>query len=97
MTVFRPNLGPHFGRANNPQTFGAAYAYAFGAPGHLYATVAGKPFTVQATVVGKGLHKGAQVLRFISDGVERARAYQCCWDHRTNCNRQHIDVYTEVL
>jgi hypothetical protein len=35
--------------------------------------------------------------RFMSDGIERARAYYCCWGRRTNCNSTHIDIYTEAI
>ncbi len=34
---------------------------------------------------------------FKSDGQERARAYECCCGHVTNCNRTHIDMYTEAI
>lgn len=98
MTVVKPNLGPHAHQANNRLTFQQAYTQAQAIPGRIYQTTKGKiPFTVEATLGQKGVHASAPVLRFISNDTERARAYECCWGHCTNCNNQHIDIYTEAV
>lgn len=98
MTVVKPNLGPHADRANNRLTFQQTYAQAQANPGHVYYTTGNQtPFTVEATHGQRGEHTNALVLRFISNNTERARAYECCWGHRTNCNSQHIDLYTEAV
>ena len=96
MTVVKPNLGPHAGQANNRLTFQQAYTQAQASPGQVYHTTGNQtPFTVEATRGQKGAHANDRVLRFISDNTERARAYECCWGYCTNCNNQHINIYTE--
>ena len=97
MTVVKPNLGPHAGVARNRLTFGEAYVHAQANPTLEYCTVGAKTFAVTATRGQKGRHKDERVLLFKSRGKERARAYDCCWGHRTNCNSTHIDIYTEAL
>ena len=47
--------------------------------------------------IGKGKYASEPVLRFITNGEERARAYKCRWGYRTNCNATHIDVYTDAI
>lgn len=97
MSVVRTKLGPHSGRARNALTFEQAYAQATNAPTRHY-TTGRVSFTVLASVVRNGDHVGERVLRFITrDNKERARAYCCCWDQRTNCINQHIHAYTEAM
>jgi hypothetical protein len=98
MSIVKPNLGRHSGQANNRLTFHQAYEQAQASPGHIYHTTGNQTaFTVEATHGQRGEHAHSAVLRFISDGTERARAYECCWGHRTNCNCTHIDIYTEAV
>jgi hypothetical protein len=98
MTVVKPNLGPHAERANNPLSFDGAHAQVRASPNRTYYTAGNQtPFVVTATGGKKGKHASERVLRFMSDGRERARAYECCWGHRTNCNSTHIDIYTEAI
>jgi hypothetical protein len=98
MPVVKPNLGPHSGQANNRLTFQQAYLQTQANPGRVYYTTGNQtPFTVEPTYGQRGEHATAPVLRFISDSTERARAYECCWGYRTNCNSQHINLYTEAV
>ena len=67
-------------------------------PGILYYTSGNKtPFTILAKVTTKGRHKGKPVLVFFTNGKEKARSYECCWGHVTNCSRTYIDCYTSVI
>ena len=94
----KPNLGAHYGAIANPQTFAQAYAYVLAYPGMVFHTTGnGTPFTVIASQSTKGRHIGEKVIRFLSSGQERAKAYQCCWGHKTNCLRTHIDCYTLAI
>lgn len=98
MSVVKPNLGPHAGRANNPQSFDEAYAHVRANPNRTYHTTGNQTaFVVAAITRTKGKHADKRVLRFMSDGKERACAYHCCWGHLTNCNSTHIDIYTEGI
>ena len=38
-----------------------------------------------------------RVIRYFENGKEYGRAYECCWPHRTNCNRTWIGLYSEPL
>ncbi len=98
MSVVKPNLGAHSGQANNRLTFQQAYAQAQANPARVYHTTGNQtPFSVEATHAQRGDHADSPVLRFISDNTERARAYECCWGYRTNCNCTHIDIYSEAV
>ena len=97
MTVVKPNLGPHSGQVTPPLTFEDAYALAGAAPDAVYTTSGGKAFRVVATVGQKGVHANERVLRFMDGTTERARAYADCWGHITNCNSQHINLYSEAM
>jgi len=98
MTVVKPNLGAHAGHVNNPLSFDEAYAQAVANPNRTHHTTGNQtPFVVTATRGEKGKHANEGVLRFISDGREQARAYECCWGHRTNCNSTYIDCYTRAI
>lgn len=98
MTVVKPNLGAHTEQANNPLSFDEAYAQVRANPNRTYHTTGNQTaFVVTATSGKKGKHVNERVLRFMSDGIERARAYYCCWGRRTNCNSTHIDIYTEAI
>jgi hypothetical protein len=97
MTDTKENPGPHFGEAENPLTFLDAFSGAQASPDALYETKIGKSFQVQASVGQKGKHAGENVLKFMDGTTERARSYACCWGHRTNCNSQHIDLYSEAM
>lgn len=97
MTIVKPNIGPHSGQVNNPLAFEDAYSLAGAAPNDVYRTRGGKAFQVVATVGQKGAHANERVLRFMDGTTERARAYADCWGHITNCNSQHIDIYSEAI
>jgi hypothetical protein len=89
---------PHFDRTRPRLTFGAAYAAVSRNPGQVYHTTGnGTPFTATAQHALRGTHRGQRVIVFRSDGVERARAYECCWTHRTNCNCTYVDCYVLAL
>ena len=75
MTVVKPNLGPHAQRANNPLSFDAAYAHVLADPRRIYYTTGNRtPFIVLATHVKKGKHANERVLRFMTNGKEKARS-----------------------
>ncbi len=94
----KPNLGTHFGSINNSKSFEEAYAYIISHPDVIFATTGNStPFTARATVAIRGNHVGEKVIRFFTDGEERARAYSCCWGHKTNCGKTHIDCYTLAI
>jgi len=98
MSVVKPNLGPHAERVNNPLSFVEAYEQARDDPNRTYYTTGSRtPFVVVAATSKKGKHPGEPVLRFKSDGKERACAHECCWGHRTNCNCTYIDCYTRAI
>jgi hypothetical protein len=99
VTIIRPNLGAHVGKAHNSLTFSKAYAFAAANPATIYKTTGNlTPFTVRATVRGPtSKHQGEKVLRFMSRKRERACAYKGCWGFKTNCEKTHIDCYTEAM
>lgn len=88
----------HFGMSRTRVSFNEAFNLAQKSPGTTYLTTGNAtPFTVVAAVARKGDHKGERVLVFKTSGQERARAYPCCWEYATNCNRTYIDCYTGAL
>ncbi len=97
MTDIKPNLGPHSGEATTRMTFEEVFTLIQEAPPASFTTEGGKDFLVTATVGQKGKHAGERVLKFMDGTTERARAYVCCWGHQTNCNSQHIDLYSEAI
>lgn len=98
MAIVKPNLGPHAARAKNHLSFDAAYAQVLANPNRRYHTTGNRtPFIVLAALVTKGKHANERVLRFMTNGKERARAYECCWGYRTNCNSTHISIYTMAI
>ena len=60
-------------------------------------TKRGTDFAAQAEITQKGPHTGEKVIRFMQDGKEYARAYECCWGRYYNCNRTRIGMYCSVL
>lgn len=98
--MVKPNLGAYAGAVRNSMTFARAYAK-HSAPSFWksYRTTGNNtPFTVKATVRVRGKHKGERVLKFMSESNrERACAYRDCWGHKTNCQKTHIDCYTQAL
>ncbi len=94
----KANLGAHYGVIRNRMTFVQAYAYVLAHPHMvLHTTGNGTPFTATASLTTKGRHVGEKVIRFHSSGQERERAYHCCWGHKTNCSKTHIDCYTLAM
>ncbi|MBC7955783.1 MAG: hypothetical protein H7Y33_07935 [Cytophagales bacterium] len=97
MNVIKPSLGPHFGEAANLLTFQEAFSLTEAWPQSSFETKSGKAMQVRASVGQKGKHTGERVLKFMDGATERARAYECCWGHQTNCNNQPIDLYSEAM
>lgn len=97
--VVKPSLERHAGQVSNRLTFDEAFALVNGEQRRQCHTTGNQtPFVTIADRAKKGQHKGEPVLRFLSNqGAPRAIAYECCWGHRTNCNRTHIDCYTAAL
>jgi hypothetical protein len=98
--IVKPSKELHHGVSAPPKTFNSVYASAAGkAKRKMYKTAGNAtPFSVSAQFVLHGPRRGQRVLIFRNtEGVERARAYRCCWKHKTNCIRQWIDCYTSVL
>lgn len=97
--ITKPNLGPHYGKVLNRLTFAQAFKHIDASPGTRYATAGNKTtFVAKATRATRGAHKNQEVIVFCSsEGEEKARAYRCCWGHRTNCNSTHIDCYTKAI
>lgn len=97
--VIKPTRHRHYGVGTSVKSFASVYSRVGKQPGKLYSTAGNRtPFKVTAQVATRGKRRGKKVLIFRSKaGVERARAYECCWDHRTNCNRTWIDCYAEQL
>jgi hypothetical protein len=93
----RPPRVRHFGSVSNPKTFSQAFAAIAGSPGAVYSTLDGKAFSAEARTVRRGLRAGERVITFKQHGSELARAYECCWDHRTNCNRACINDYSSAV
>ena len=96
--ITKPNIGSHGGRANPSFNFDDAFYFCGQNPDSVfYTTGNGTPFKIIATKAIKGKHKNDRVLRFMTDDVERGRSYECCWSFKTNCNKTHIDCYTEAI
>ena len=60
-------------------------------------TKSGTRFISKANITQKGPHNGEEVIRFMQDGKEYGRAYECCWGHYYNCNRTRIGMYCAAL
>jgi hypothetical protein len=56
-------------------------------------TTTGKQFDSLATVTGDG----RKAIVFKRNGLESARAYECCWGHYYNCNRTRFGMYSKAL
>jgi len=98
MRTLKPMVGPHSEHVDNPLSFACAYEQAREKPNRTYYTTGDHtPFVAAATTGKKGKHTNQRVLRFMSQGQERSRAYECCWGHRTNCNSTYIDCYTKAM
>lgn len=97
-SIVKPTRQPHYGSVTNGMSFQEAFELAEQKPIVQYYTQGNRaPFLVKAAISKKGSHKGQQVLIFLTDRQERARAYECCWGHITNCNRTYIDCYTASI
>ena len=93
--ITKASLPPHYGIIHNVVEFEQAFAIALENPERIYRTTGNDaPFTMAASHAKSGKHPNEPVLGFLSGGKEMARSYKCCWGHRTNCNRTHIDCYT---
>ena len=57
----------------------------------------GTNFVEQAEITQKGPHSGEEVMRFIQDGKEYGRTYECCCGHYYNCNRTRIGMYCAAV
>jgi len=56
-------------------------------------TTTGKQFISLATVT----RDGRKAIVFKRNGMESARAYECCWGHYYNCNRTRFGMYSKGL
>jgi hypothetical protein len=55
-------------------------------------TAVGTTFTARASDSRRG-----DVIRFLQNRTEYARAYECCWVHYYNCNRTRIGMYCDAV
>ena len=96
--IIKPSLDAHSRVVNNKLSFHETYIMAQQNPEFIFYTSGNNtPFTISSSITTRGKHKGEPVIIFRTDGVERARAYECCWGHVTNCGRTYIDCYTSTL
>ncbi|MFH1519548.1 MAG: hypothetical protein ABIE75_03145 [Candidatus Omnitrophota bacterium] len=101
--IKKPNLGIHFGIIDNSKSFDQSCAYIQKNPNQNYYTTGNNtPFVAKVSVCAKGNHKGENVIIFKTKtnknkASEKARAYACCWGHKTNCNKTHIDCFTKAI
>ena len=101
--IKKQNLGPHFRIITNPKSFDQAFTEIQRNPNATYNTTGNEtPFSAEATTCQKGPHKAERVIIFKTKTnkpveTEKARAYECCWGHKTNCNRTHIDCFTKAI
>ncbi len=94
----KSNIGTHAGDIQNSLSFDEAFEFVSNNPDHEYATTGNETsFFAEARTGQKGAHAFSRVIIFISNNTERARAYECCWGHQTNCNSTHIDCYTQAM
>ncbi len=96
--IIKTSLPPHSGKAMNAVEFEKAFDIASEYLDKEYKTTGNETsFTMTASHAKRGKHVNEPVLRFISGGKEKARSYKCCWGYKTNCNRTHIDCYTQAI
>jgi hypothetical protein len=96
--IIKASLPPHNDTARSSIGFQQAFNIASEHPKQIYLITGNDtPFTVIASHSARGKHPNQPVLRFMSRGKEKARSYECCWGHITNCNRTHIDCYTKAM
>jgi hypothetical protein len=60
-------------------------------------TSAGTTFVAKAAIATRGKRKGERVIRYLQNGQEYGRCYDCCWHHYYNCNRTRIGMYSRAL
>jgi hypothetical protein len=103
MLIKKANLGSHFGSITNLMSFDQAYDYILQNPDKIFYTTGNNTlFISEARKCKKGPNKGNRVIIFKTKtnkdvNTEKARSYKCCWDHKTNCNKTHIDCFTMAL
>ena len=101
--INKQNFGIHFGTIANSKSFDQAYDHIKQNPGMVFNTTGNStPFISEAKICGKGPHLGERVIIFKTKTnknveTEKARSYQCCWGHKTNCNKTHIDCFTLAI
>ena len=101
--IKKPNLGIHFGTIANAKSFDQAYAHIQQNPNMTYNTTGNEtPFVAEARTCQKGPHKLEKVIIFKTKTnkdveTEKARSYECCWGHKTNCNKTHLDCFTRAI
>ena len=84
---------PHGGTLQLKHEFQKAYNYVEKIESSQLKTKRETDFVAQAEITQKGPHAGEKVIRFMQDGKEYARAYECCWGRYYNCNRTRIGMY----
>ena len=99
MAIRKPTRPPHFGRTRPRFTFATAYRRIAANPARIFRTTGNRRrFKATAQRAIRGRRQGQQVIVFRTPaGLERARAYSCCWSCRTNCNRTYVDCYVLAL
>lgn len=99
--IRKPTRPAHFsnGQKRPRLTFDAAYKLIKENTRQRYFTTGNRsPFKATAQHGVRGRHREQKVIVFRAPkGKERARAYRCCWGHRTNCNRTYIDCYVGAI
>ena len=87
----------HEGSAQRRNPFDQAHRWLSRKGGVELRSSDGERFQATASVCAKGFHRGDRVIKFMSKGREATRAYECCWEHHTNCNRTPIQLYCAPL
>lgn len=96
--IIKRSRPAHYEQTHPNLSFDNSYRAILQKPGHIYFTTGNKrSFTATSKTAVRGIHAGERVIIFRTDGIERARVYECCWTHRTNCNRTYVDCYVMAL
>ena len=88
---------PHDGTLQLNHKFQKAYEWLENREPTDLKTKSGTRFIAKANITQKGPHSGEKVIRFMQDGKEYGRAYECCWGCYYNCNRTRIGMYCAAV
>jgi hypothetical protein len=101
--IKKANLGIHFGTIANHKNFDQACEHIRQNPTMTFHTTGNNTsFICEARTCRKGPHNDEMVIIFKTKTnkdieTEKARTYKCCWGHKTNCNKTHIDCFTMAI